>query len=458
MLRFLIVDNNIRILDILEKALVKDFRAEVFKANSSALMIDLYKNQEFDLVIARNVIENEEGFKDELCRNLLAYFYDEGIHQNEVKLIAIGPVETAVKNFEELPDRFRIEELNRFVIKLTGITKDELQVIKKPDYTPFPLRDFFLFKKCPCDFYIKMARKEGPHFLKRMKRGDETDRQTVLRYLDSGLESFYIRREDWDDLMNGIFIALSDLIYEDKVSFDEWILKASDLYFLSKDLIFCTDEVSAAAKDLTKEFINANKKAIFSETHVYPLIEKTFLAEIPLESKFFTLQIILYFHLLGELDFGHKMKNEKGLEQIIFLCFFKDIYLRDEIEYLIHTKDKQIKMADKLSQEQIARIDSHAMMASNLVQKFSQVPSGTDVIIRQHHGMTNGVGLTDQLTVAISPQAMQLMIVEEFVLLLLGLDETNLSKELLKELAEQLNERFTTASYRKIVQAFSKLF
>lgn len=303
-----------------------------------------------------------------------------------------------------------------------------------------------------------MNRKEGPHFLKRMKRGDETDRQTVIRYLESGVESFYIQREDWDDLMNGIFISLTDLVYQDKVSFDEWVLKASDLYFLSKDLIFCTDEVSAAAKDLTKEFINANKNAIFSESQIYPLIEKTFFAEIPFESKFFTLQIILYFHLLGELDYGVKMKNEKGLEQVIFLCFFKDIYLKDEIEYLINTKDKQKKMLDKLTEEQVSRIESHAMMASNLVQKFSQVPSGTDVIIRQHHGMTNGVGLTDQLTVSISPQAMQLMIVEEFVLLLLGLDKLNFSKNMLRDISDQLNERFTSASYRKIVQAFSKLF
>lgn len=458
MLRFLIVDNNSRVLEILEKSLKKDFRAEVQCCHSSIKAIELLKENLYDLVVVRNQVVDQEGIIDEVAKKILAFYYDHNMELAIKSLVCLGEVETALTGFEVLPERFRIEELNRLVVKLTGISKDELQLMKKPDYVPFYLRDFFLFTKCPCDFYIKMNRKDGAHFVKRMKRGDETDRESVVRYLNSGVESFYIQREDWDDLINGIFIALTQLVYQENHEFEDWIEKASDIYFLSKDLIFCTEEVSSAAKDLTKEFVLANRNALISHADVYPLVEKTFYADIPFESKFFALQMVLYFHLIGKLEFGEKLKNEKGLEQVIFLCFFKDIYLKDDIEYLINTKEKLKKQADVLTADQVSRIENHAMMASNLIQKFNHVPAGTDVIIRQHHGLPNGVGLTDQLTVAISPQAMQLMVVEDFVLLILALEEKTLSKELLHLLSEQLLERFTGASYRKIVHALSSLF
>jgi hypothetical protein len=74
------------------------------------------------------------------------------------------------------------------------------------------------------------------------------------------------------------------------------------------------------------------------------------------------------------------------------------------------------------------------------------------MIIKQHHGVSNGVGFPLALTAAISPMAIFFIVIEDFaksILEISGPPEKLASN--MKEAIKPLKEKYQLPSYRKIV-------
>lgn len=69
------------------------------------------------------------------------------------------------------------------------------------------------------------------------------------------------------------------------------------------------------------------------------------------------------------------------------------------------------------------------------------------MIIKQHHGVSNGVGFPEVLTSAISPMAIFFIVVEDFVTCVLEQGNTDNFTSIMK----YLKERYQLPTYRKVV-------
>ncbi|MCK5882871.1 MAG: hypothetical protein KAG61_04220, partial [Bacteriovoracaceae bacterium] len=175
-----IIECSDRVIEILKGNFLNEFKtpARCFKSFNDAS--EELKENDFQLVVCRNICEEEE----ESAKLLLNHLYDSG---KATKVIVLGDLEQSGFEFETLSDRFRVEELNRKAVRLLGISKEELVEMKLPDYIPFPLYHFYLMSTVPCDIYIRIG-KEGQDekYVKRIHSENEFDKHAIKKYEGSG--------------------------------------------------------------------------------------------------------------------------------------------------------------------------------------------------------------------------------------------------------------------------------
>ena len=152
-------------------------------------------------------------------------------------------------------------------------------------------------------------------------------------------------------------------------------------------------------------------------------------------------------HLMNQMDWV----NDEQRKKLQFIAFFHDITLSDTEMSKIHSND-ELKKSD-FTDEQKEEIKKHAQEGASLASQYPNAPVGVEQIIKQHHGMANGIGFSDHYSQNISPMAIVFILSEDFVdgLIYGG---TNFS---VIEKITQMRERYSTQRFKKIIDALEKI-
>ena len=120
-------------------------------------------------------------------------------------------------------------------------------------------------------------------------------------------------------------------------------------------------------------------------------------------------QILTYIcsHLMDNIDWG----NEEQKKKISFIALFHDILLENDEQAQIYT-EKELKESG-FNPATTERINSHAQKAAELIVKYPGAPMGVDAIIRQHHGVSHGIGFAKTYGGNLSPMVIIFLLAEE---------------------------------------------
>jgi putative nucleotidyltransferase with HDIG domain len=152
-------------------------------------------------------------------------------------------------------------------------------------------------------------------------------------------------------------------------------------------------------------------------------------------------------HLMDQLDWV----NEEQKNKLQFIAFFHDIALENSEQARVHT-DKELRES-KFSSPQKELIKKHAQLGAAIAGQYPNAPIGVEQIIKQHHGMANGVGFSEHYSQNISPMAIVFILAEDFVdnLMHAGVDfkiETKIA---------QMRERYSTQRFQKIIDSLESI-
>lgn len=109
--------------------------------------------------------------------------------------------------------------------------------------------------------------------------------------------------------------------------------------------------------------------------------------------------------------------------------------------------------ASKLSTKEKEHVSKHAQIAAEIVQKYPHAPMGSDVIIRQHHGVPHGIGFAENFTANLSQMTIVFILAENFVDILIR-EEGNFD---LNTKINEMRERFSTQRFQKIIDILESL-
>jgi HD-GYP domain-containing protein (c-di-GMP phosphodiesterase class II) len=447
-IKILLIEPSDSIGEIITKSLQRAFKADVVLfSNSTDAVEAIREGQHYNLIIARNestpVDDNEEV--DAIAVNLLNVIYD---HNLQTPLIVIGEFEHSFKKYALVSEKLRIEEINRLVLKALGLKKEDFELLKFPDYIPFSVKHFFLMNQTPCDIYIRLAKKSGDEFVKRLKTGECFEKEDLKKYQDFGVSDFYIPKENYEEFMNALFVQTMSNLQKGR-DIEEYVEVMGDSFVLSTDLMR-TLGITPVCVAMVNKTLMIMKQQIQKTDKLGMLLKKLMDDQMSYAFRHSYLICALSHVLLPKMDWGSGDQLESILEKICMVSYFHDIYLEDE--KFMHISSHEELMSLSLPSREFDAVTNHANRAAVLIQSYPKLPQGIDMIIKQHHGVSNGVGFPEFLTASISPLAIFFMVVEDFANnVLLVPDGADNLPLLMKEALRPLKDKYTLPSYRKIV-------
>lgn len=452
-LKILLVEPSESISDLITKSLQSSFNAEVVLSKTSTEAIEYLKTgQAFSLILARNNSTEEPGQEvDTIAVHLLNTIYDLSL---KTPLVVIGQFEHALKKYALVSERLRIEEVNRLILKALGLKKEEFEHLKLPDYVPFSVHHFYLMNSSPCDIYIKLVKKTGDEYVKRLNLNESFTKEDLKKYEEFGVSHFFILKDEYDLFLNSLLTqSLSNL--KKNRSLEENIEAVADSYILSSDLMLSLG-ISPITVALVDQTINMMKTQIQKSDKLGTLLKKLLDNKMSYSYRHSYLISALSYTLLPKMEWGSGDQQNNLLEKICMVSYFHDIYLDDE--KLIKISDQVEMKKAKLSSRELDILNNHAHRAATLVQSYPKLPQGVDMLIKQHHGASNGVGFPEVLSASISPLAIFFIVVEDFATKVLMIEETNPNlAQLMRDALIPLKEKYQLPSYRKIVTELDHL-
>jgi hypothetical protein len=295
----------------------------------------------------------------------------------------------------------------------------------------------------PCEVFIKLTKKSGDEFVKRLHFGESFTKSDLKKYEDLGLIEFYILKEERELFMNGLLTqSLSNL--RAPHSIDEAVVMTGDSFVISSELIKSLG-ITSTCVVMVDQTVMQMRTQISKADKLGALLRKLLENQLTYSYKRSYLICLISYSLLPKMDWGGSEQIPSLLEKISMVAFFHDIYLDDE--NLLKIMDNEALKKAKLVSRDRDTVLNHANKAALLAQTYPRLPQGVDIIIKQHHGVSNGVGFPEGLTSVISPMAIFFIVVEDFVTCILEQEDLTSFSTILK----YLKQRYTLSAYRKIV-------
>lgn len=450
-LKFLLVEPNESLADLIAKNFQREFGAEVVIYSTAAeALLSVKKNDYYDLFVVRNNSEETTDKEAEpIAQLFLNAIYDQSL---KIPLIVIGEFEHTFKKYALVSDRLRIEELNRLVLKALELKKESFSHLKLPDYIPFNIHLFYLMSHSPCNVYIRLVKKGGDEYVKRLNFGESFNKDDLHKYEDLGLKEFFILREERELFINGLLSqtlkAIKSIPHSDEQTI---VAKTGDSFVISSELIKALG-ITPACVAMVDHTVTMMKTQIVKADKLGLLLKKLLDNQLSYSFRRSYLICLLSYTLLPRMEWGSGDQQNILLDKLSMVSFFHDIYLEEERLLKIMDNDS-FKKANLTSREKDLVLN-HANRAAMLVQSYPKLPQGVDLIIKQHHGVSNGVGFPDALTASISPMAVFFVVVEDFVTQILSKEDISHIPEYVKT----IKDRYTLPSYRKVAHEIELMF
>ena len=449
----MLIEPNKAIGEVIVKSLERSFEAVVLYYQGSLGGIEKIQNGEiFNLIIVRNQTVETAGVRSvSIAAPFFNLVYDMSLN---TPILVIGAFDHTYKNFLSISEDLKIEAFNQGVLSLLDLSKEDAHYLKLPKFVNFSVKNFYLMTVSPCDVYIKLIKKENIEYIKRLHANDNFSKDDLIRYEDLGLTEFFISKVDYEVFLNSLFVQALKNLKKSK-TFDESVGVLADSFAISSKLIIELG-ITPDCVAMVDQSIHMMKSRIQQTDKLGLLMLKLLHNKMSYSYRHSYLICAIAYTLLPRMEWGGGDQQAILLEKICMVSYFHDIYLQDEKLVKVSSREEVFK--GKFTSREIDVINNHANRAATIVQTYPKLPQGVDMIIKQHHGVPNGVGFAEVLTTSISPIAIFFMVVEDFATNILAIPNPPL--DIVTSMAEAITPlkiKYQMPSYRKIVTEIEHL-
>jgi hypothetical protein len=276
---------------------------------------------------------------------------------------------------------------------------------KEQGHISIPIDSLVHFKMLPFDLYVKIGEDK---FIKRIPAHEEIDDSTFASFLQKGIVELHYERKYNRDFSVMLINNMINKVEKDYASLDEKLEASNEVYLTTHQIVgklgfkpkmveVCDSVLNQIAEDVVKGKDNFSKflEQLRTKTNLsfrYRLMELT---------SFIGTQMI------EATENGEP--HREMIKKLIFSSLFCDITLKHNDQIHVRRPDQVLK----LSQVEQKEVNEHALRSSELVNKYQAAPLEASVIIKQHHGSLNGVGIPLEISPKILPLAKCLMAAQE---------------------------------------------
>jgi HD-GYP domain-containing protein (c-di-GMP phosphodiesterase class II) len=416
--------------------------SQVTLINSVPAAIEMLKKVPFDLILALNIVDKKD------TKKLIKEFFTGYGKKIPLIITGVSEDETLWENILGVPSKFNIQSILKAAAKMLGITAKKMSELNVGAFYPVSIVPLLSLSKAPCKIY------QNPTASKVLVHQDDPMDDNALRDLaQTGVQQVYVSSGDRLVIANKISLTLIEKITSSinnlgDAPVENKVQALSDGYDFAAANLFSSDEI----KQQMQEIATASAKVMADVAKDSRTIQS--LLDILMSNKegyVFTHSMItsyVVYHMIKNFTWG----GEGQVEKINFVLFFHDIFLAPiYMKYPEIGNETNLLNSDKLEFNEIEIVMNHAQLAAELVVGYKRCPMGSDLLIKQHHGMKKGKGFVKIYAEDLSPLAKILLIAENFVEEFMKAREENKEFSLQDVIPKLINE-FSLPSYAKMVK------
>lgn len=405
-------------------------------------------DNEFNLIITMNMINGHDS-----AQGLYDFMTS---HNIKIPLLVIGNPSKEIPNIIVVQSSYHLQNLIRSCAQVLDVTAKSMASLLVPDYFSVSTNFIIRLRETPCPLYLQVKKgSEEPTFVMVAKEGGSIT-EIIKKFEAEGITELFVNRLDRLLIINKISTILCDFIKStEKLGMVE---KSSALEqgfdFVAKDFSqtpAATAEIMNIANACTKVMQDVIKDApgLKGLLNILDSNKNGYIYTHSMLSAF------IANHIVKKVSWG----GEGHLEKINFVLFFHDIMLAPiYLKYPNLKYEEDLLYSETLNEKEKDIVLNHARLAAELIITYRRAPMGADLLIKQHHGMTNGVGFAIEFKDDISPLSKIVLVAEAFVEeYMKGKDNDPQFQMDVKKVIPMLNAKFKKSTYKKIIETLDSL-
>lgn len=436
----LLVENNPRIESFYVLNLATWLGLEILAKKKAEFAIKHLETRadQINLIIVRSIIEKEQS-----ARSIIEFVKEKDL---KIPVIVIGPAQDLPPCFSHIPNSLQLKPLIQAAARALNITAKDMSNKIVPDFFPIPILYFNVIKRSVCPVFAQDIDDHNKYHL-QVDKLVEFDEKLVKGMVEQGITHLYIDKLDRLDFVNNVTSELITLLENGDLSPDEEISASeNNMELLSKKLL--TIGVNEETIKLAKKNIDDMRRNTKSNPKMAKLLERLLSNKTSYLFKHTQILTYICLHIIKHIDWGNAEQEDK----ISFIAFFHDIVLETDEQAMIKSNMELKKANFSAAERQL--VERHAQLSAEFVSKYPHAPMGADQIIRQHHGMLNGIGFSEHYGNNVSPVAVVFIVAEEFTRIILNHENGPFDRT---EMLRELKDQFPTSRFQKIIDILQKV-
>ena len=388
--------------------------------------------EDIKLIIVRTKIGKEDS-----ARDIINYLQTKNLN---IPVITIGPGQPIEGGIAHVANSLQLKPLIQASAKALGITAKEMMNKVVPDYFPIPIVYFKVLKRSVCPVYSQDIDNPKKYHM-RIEKLVDFNEIVISKMIEEGVDFLYVNKLDRLEFVNNVTNELITTLEEEGLSEDEAVSAADkSMELLSKKLL--TIGVTEETITLARKNMDVMRKNSRSYPKLARLLERLLSNQTSYLFKHTQILTFVSLHIIKNIDWGNPEQEEK----MSFISFFHDIVLETDEQAKIKST-KELKSAPFTPAERLL-VERHAQMSAEFASKFPHAPMGADQIIRQHHGVLNGIGFSEHFGNNVSPISIVFIVAEEFTRIIMAREFGPFDR---KDMLRELKEQFPTSRFQKVI-------
>jgi response regulator RpfG family c-di-GMP phosphodiesterase len=403
------------------------------------------KNLDFHLIISLSSID-DQNVVEELNR----IFREKEII---IPIIAVGEIKLENSEVIEVRSYYSIQNIIRSAAKILGVTAKSMAEKAVPKYFPFDIDFVAKMKKAPVNLYFETIKDEKSEY--NLLLNKDADSQDIIGKMKSnGVEKIYVNAFDRLQLVNSITLNLCDILTSGKLKNKEDKSSAieTSMSFVASSIV--SNEISSEIVKLASSCSKIMTEVVQDTPSLKALLTLILNNKNGFIYTHSMLSAYVAAHIVKQVPWG----GDSHLDKINFVLFFHDITLGPLFEkYPDYKTEENLLYANVLTEDEKDLLLNHARLSAELVTGLRKCPIGADLLIKQHHGIGNGIGFAAEFRDDISPLSKIIIVSEAFVEELMYKKDKGSGEIKVSDIILDLKERFPKHSYKKIVDTLNSL-
>jgi HD-GYP domain-containing protein (c-di-GMP phosphodiesterase class II) len=400
-------------------------------------VFDIIKKNEIQFIFLDN-----SGYTKDMAK---AIYMELDRLRIDIPLFVMGKTEVREELVTVFGPRTQLRYVLQSIAKSLNVTAKSMAAEQTNQYFTLPMEFIVPGWFCSTELFIK----DKDEYRIVIETDDVISGELLDDLAGKGVDQLYVASSKRLRFVNALTFQLNAKLNDPTLSKEEKIQATATAHQIVMD-----QARSVGVSDSTIELANSCVESMLNIVAEFPTLDGMLQQLLSQESTFMFKHsnLIAYIgtHIIKKMPWS---SNEQQ-QNLAFVAMFHDISLTRDEYAMIHS-DKKLEEAD-LSEEEKEIISKHALLSAQIIGQFEKVPYGVDTIIKQHHGSTNGIGLSS-INLNISPMAVVFIFAEEWAKIMLKSQDNKITRPDKEEVIRLLQKKYNIPAFNKVLPALQSL-